>query len=74
MKYNDEVEDTGDIGNLICFLLNYSKFKGMLWNFFEEILGEDSFEGLRETVQHWKEEQEEGKGEEELGELENNWL
>ena len=59
MKYNDEVEDQNDIGSLICFLLTKTNHDDELWDFFDEVLGEDSIDGLENTCKHWKEEQDE---------------
>jgi len=58
-KFADEIEDTGDIGNMICSLLINSSVKEELWEIFDDLLRNDSLEGLENACNYWKEEREE---------------
>ncbi|GAI38980.1 unnamed protein product [marine sediment metagenome] len=58
-KFADEIEDTGDIGNMICSLLRHSSVKEELWEIFDDLLHSDSLEGLEDALKYWVEEREE---------------
>lgn len=61
MTFDDEIEDLGDLGQCICALLSMRQFgvKAELWDLLDEALSQDSYDGLKEVLAHWWEEQSE---------------
>lgn len=61
MKYDDELEDYGDLGQAVLILLSVRGFgvKDELWDLLQDALSRTAFEELKELVAHYWEERRE---------------
>ena len=55
MYINEEIEDLSDLGQCVAWILSKDeKSSDELWDFFEEVLSDDSWEGLKDVVKHYE--------------------
>jgi hypothetical protein len=58
MEFDDEIEDTSDLGQCICILLSIRGFgaKEDLWNILEKSLSDNAFDDLKTLITNFWEE------------------